>query len=317
MQELRLCQACFRDGATGFAVLDLETTGTGRSCRIVEIALVRLDPQGRITEEWETLVHPGLPIPNGHVHGIDDAMVERAPSFSEIAGILAAKLHQHVLVAHNLRSFDGPILEAHFAEVDGVEISLGKGVDTMPTPRVKLVDLCARHGVELDASVAHTALGDTRALARALQSGMAHLVPAGSAVAVHRNGLLEQSPRTLTRALAAGSKPSSGWTTVPIRLEKGMLFFTTGPKSMSTDTEIKRAEAHAIRLGLTYRKVNSIPKRNPPAFLLSTSLMLENRKMLDVREQGIPVILCRDLMRARIGSSVKGWVYRSKSTSTI
>lgn len=308
------------DGATGFAVLDLETTGMGRSCRIVEIALVRLDPKGRITEEWETLVHPGAPIPNGHVHGIDDAMVQGAPCFSEIAGILAAKLHQHVLVAHNLRSFDGPILEAHFAEVDGVEISLGEGVDTMPTPRVKLVDLCARHGVELDPGVAHTALGDTRALARALQCGMAHLVPARSAVAVHRNGLLEHPARVLTRALAVGSEGSGGssaWTSVPIRLDRGMLFFTTGPKSTRTDTEIKRAEAHAIRLGLTYRKVNSIPKSNPPDFLLSTSLMLDTRKMREARDQGIPVILCRDMMRAGIGSSVNGWVCRGRLTATI
>jgi len=103
------------DGARGFAVLDLETTGNGRSCRIVEIALVRLDPQGRITEEWETFIQPGMPIPNAHIHGIDDALVAGAPSFSEKAGSLAAKLHEHVLVAHILLSFDGPILEAHFA----------------------------------------------------------------------------------------------------------------------------------------------------------------------------------------------------------
>jgi DNA polymerase-3 subunit epsilon len=299
------------DGARGFAVLDLETTGTGRSCRIVEIALVRLDPQGRITEEWETLVHPGIAIPNADIHGIDDALVAGAPSFAEIAGTLAAKLHEHVLVAHNLRGFDGPILEAHFAEVDGIDLSLGSGLDTMPTPRVKLVDLCARHGVQLDPDVAHTALGDTRALTKALQSGMAHLAPADSAVTVGRNGLLAQPARALTRNMVAASSAPSGWTAVLLPLEVGQPFITTGPASTKPDTEIKRAEAHGIRLGLEYRKVNAIPKRNPPAFLLSTSLTLANRKMADARELQVPVVLCRDFMQARCGTSVRAWRYQA------
>ncbi len=292
-------------------MLDLETTGTGRCCRIVEIALVRLDPQGRITEEWETLVHPGIAIPNADIHGIDDALVTGAPSFAEIAGTLAAKLHEHVLVAHNLRAFDGAILEAHFAEVDGIDLSLGSGVDTMPTPRVKLVDLCARHGVQLDPDVAHTALGDTRALTKALQRGMAHLVAADSSVTVRHNGLLAQPAQTLTRKMAVASSAPSGWTAVSIPLEAGQLFITTGPASTKPDTEIKRAEAHGIGLGLEYRKVNSIPIRNPPAFLLSTSLTLANRKMADARELQVPVVLCRDFMQARCGTSVQAWSYQA------
>lgn len=298
------------DGARGFAVLDLETTGTGRSCRIVEIALVRLDPQGRITEEWETLVHPGIPIPNGHVHGIDDELVAGAPSFGKIAGTLAEKLHEHVLVAHNLRSFDGPILEAHFAEVNEVDLSLGEGIDTMPTTRVKLVDLCARHGVVLDGGVAHTALGDTRALVQALRSGMAHLQPARCAVAVQRNGLVEQPCRIHTRAMAANAKPPKGWHAIALQLEAGQMFVTTGPKSVSADTEIKRAEAHGINLGLAYHKTNAIPKRTPPAFLLSTSLNLDTRKMREARAQGIPVVLCRDFLQARDQAPVRAWIYK-------
>lgn len=233
------------DGARGFAVLDLETTGVGRQCRIVEIALVRLDPQGRITEEWETLVHPGIPIPNAEIHGIDDALVAGAPSFAEIAGSLAAKLHEHVLDAHNLRSFDGPILEAHFAQVDGLDLSLGSGVDTMPSPRVKLVDLCARHGVELDPGVAHTALGDTRALTKALQKGMAHLEPAGSAVAVQTNGLLSQPARPLTRAMAAVTTVPLGWKSESFQLNVGQVFLTTGPASTKANTDIKRVKSMA------------------------------------------------------------------------
>lgn len=291
-------------------MLDLETTGVGRHCRIVEIALVRLDPQGRITEEWETLVHPGIPIPNAEIHGIDDALVAGARSFAEIAGSLAAKLHEHVLVAHNLRSFDGPILEAHFAQVDGLDLSLGSGVDTMPSPRVKLVDLCARHGVELDPGVAHTALGDARALTRALQKGMAHLEPAGSAVAVQSNGLLSQPARPLTRAMAAATTVPLGWKSESFQLKVGQVFLTTAPASTKVNTDIKRAEVHGIAMGLEYRKVNSIPKRQPPAFLLSTSLTLANRKMKVAKEMQLPVVLCTDFMKVQSAGSVRAWRYQ-------
>ena len=39
-------------GARGFAVVDLETTGTGQLCRIVEIALQLLSPEGELQQEW-------------------------------------------------------------------------------------------------------------------------------------------------------------------------------------------------------------------------------------------------------------------------
>jgi DNA polymerase-3 subunit epsilon len=303
-------------GAHGFAVLDLETTGLGRNCRIVEIALVRLDPTGRITEEWESLVHPGVTIPNADVHGIDDALVQSAPSFEDIAGSLAAKLHQHVLVAHNLRGFDGPILEAHFATVDGVDLHLGDGVDTMPTPRTKLVELCARHGVVLEADVAHTSLGDTRALAKALKNGMAHLKPAKTAVSVRRNDRVHLPSLQLTRAVARATQPVTRWQPYRVQLEPGQVFITTGPASMKADTEIKRAEAHVTSLGLEYRKVSAIPKRNPPAFMISTSLELSTRKMQDARERGIPVVLCRDVMLARQGATIPAWRYFGSGGTT-
>jgi len=297
------------DGASGFAVLDLETTGIGRSCRIVEIALVRLDPEGRITEEWETLVNPGVPIPNADIHGISDEQVAGAPSFAEIAGLLAAKLHAHVLVAHNLRGFDGPVLEAHFAAVDAVTVSLGQGVDTMPSPRRKLADLCAQVGVELSHSDAHTALGDTRALAAALQRGLAHLQPAEQAVIVSHNGLLAQPCAPLTRAMVPA--PVQQWQPVWIELKPELRFVSTGPPSMKANTAIKQAEAYGIGLGLSYRKVSAIAKRQPPDFLLSTSLTLETRKMREAREQQVPVVLCRDLQKAQIGSRIQAWVHGS------
>lgn len=309
-------QRLLPDGAKGFAVVDLETTGTGSNCRIVELALVRMNADGQIIEEWETLVKPGVPIPNSHIHGIDDDLVAGAPSFADIAGTLAAKLHQHVLVAHKLHNFDGPILEGHFAQVDGIHLSLGRGIDTMPNPRVKLVELCSRHGVDLSADDAHTALGDTRALARALQAGMAHLQPAATAVAVQQNGRLNHPCCLLTRSMAAVAPPTVGWIATEIKLEPGQVFVTTGPQSMASDTEIKRAEAHGTAIGLIYRKTSAIAMRNPPAFLLSTSLTLDTRMMRNAREQQLPVVLCRDFMQTQPGSMVRAWRFHTKHQGT-
>jgi hypothetical protein len=53
------------EGAHGFAVIDLETTGFGAEHRILEIAVIRLEPDGRLKDVWETLVYPGMTIPTG------------------------------------------------------------------------------------------------------------------------------------------------------------------------------------------------------------------------------------------------------------
>ncbi|MEA5414146.1 3'-5' exonuclease [Synechococcus sp. BA-132 BA5] len=134
-------------GAKGFAVLDLETTGTGVLCRIVEIALLLLSSEGEIEQEWSTLINPGWPIPNAAVHGIDDSLAASAPSFQAVAPALSALLEGRVLVAHNLNRFDGPILRHHFWEASEalpeLVLDLGDGIDTMPNPFISLGKLCA------------------------------------------------------------------------------------------------------------------------------------------------------------------------------
>jgi DNA polymerase III epsilon subunit-like protein len=195
-------------GAKGFAVFDLETTSKYPDSRIVEIAIVLLNSDGQMTEEWETLIDPGLPIPNAQFHGIHDSMVCNAPRFEEVAGLLATKLEGMALVAHNLHSFDAPILEAHFRAVENIVIELGRGIDTMPTPRRKLAAVCAAYGVVLDKVEAHTAMGDTRALARAFTNGMGHVQPAESTFLCQSNKLLSQVERVMTRQQALQNRPS-------------------------------------------------------------------------------------------------------------
>src|SRR6185369_16937514 len=106
-------------GAVDFIVVDVETTGTGaiRGDRVTEVAAVHV--RGGVVEPvFTSLVNPGRPIPwfITSLTGIDDAMVRDAPSFSDIAGELAAHLAGRVFVAHNA-AFDWGFLNAEFSRV--------------------------------------------------------------------------------------------------------------------------------------------------------------------------------------------------------
>lgn len=99
------------------AVFDLETTGTyPRSDRIVEIAILRIEPDGASTYKVRRL-NPEMPIPAGAtvVHGIHDEDVAGEPTFRQVAKSLATFLDGCDLVGFNLRWFDLPMLQEEFA----------------------------------------------------------------------------------------------------------------------------------------------------------------------------------------------------------
>ncbi len=87
---------------TGFAVLDLETTGVSyRTDRIVEVAIVQLDADLRETGRWATLVNPQRALTAGEIHGICATDVAGAPTLAEVADDVVALLEGRVVVAHN------------------------------------------------------------------------------------------------------------------------------------------------------------------------------------------------------------------------
>jgi hypothetical protein len=166
--------------ARGFAVLDLETTGTGQLCRIVEIAVLLLSPDGELPQEWTTLIDPGVPIPNAAVHGTDDALAARAASFAKVGPGLLALLEGHVLVARNLDcgclpgSIHDPILRQYLREASSCNqelvVGLGDGINNLPDPVASLGKLCDARRITLIQIEAHTALGDTSAVAASGQN---------------------------------------------------------------------------------------------------------------------------------------------------
>src|SRR5258706_5481157 len=109
------------------AFFDLETTGTDPlRDKIVEIALVRIDPSGD-REATTRRINPGRPIPAEAtaVHGIRDEDVADAPPFSQLARGLLDVLKYADLAGFNVRRFDVPLLDREFRE-GGLDLALAK-----------------------------------------------------------------------------------------------------------------------------------------------------------------------------------------------
>lgn len=89
---------------TDYVVFDLETTGAKcPPCRVTEIGAYRVQ-NGKITDEFHTLINPETPIPFfiTQLTGISDKMVRHEPKFRDIADDFLNFIGDSVLVAHNV-----------------------------------------------------------------------------------------------------------------------------------------------------------------------------------------------------------------------
>ncbi|CAN5492756.1 hypothetical protein BH10ACI3_BH10ACI3_28040 [soil metagenome] len=105
---------------TGFVVFDLETTGAkAPPCRITEIGAYRVK-NGEVTDEFQTLVNPEMPIPRfiTELTGISDDMVAGAPVFADVAEDFLNFIGDSILVAHN-SGFDMRFLNHEISRVFG------------------------------------------------------------------------------------------------------------------------------------------------------------------------------------------------------
>jgi len=144
---------------------DTETTGVKPDKdRIIEIGAY--DPVQDRT--FESLINPECPIPPGAtaIHHITDEMVQKAPSFAEVAKQFAEFCSgEVVLIAHNNDAFDKPFIENEFRRND-VEFPNWPFIDSLKfarkyrpdLPRHSLQHLREYHGIE--ANNAHRALDD-------------------------------------------------------------------------------------------------------------------------------------------------------------
>ncbi|MBT2248216.1 3'-5' exonuclease [Arthrobacter sp. BHU FT2] len=87
-----------------FAVIDVETTGfsPAKGDRVIELAIARVDKNGRIEDEYATLLNPeGRDTGAVFIHGISNDAVKNAPLFSDVLPEVLARLDGAVIVAHN------------------------------------------------------------------------------------------------------------------------------------------------------------------------------------------------------------------------
>ncbi|MER6401576.1 DEDDh family exonuclease [Kitasatospora sp. NPDC001603] len=166
----------------GFAVVDVETTGLGRSDRVISAGLYQLDADGEVTDHWYTLVNPGRDPGPVWIHGLTDDVLAGAPSFPEIADEFAERLRGRVMVAHNAL-FDWNMISREFSRA-GLRAPVDQRLCTMvlsrdlrlPLPNGKLASLAAYFGVRQ--RQAHNALDDARVLAEAFRPSL-HLARSG------------------------------------------------------------------------------------------------------------------------------------------
>lgn len=148
---------------------DLETTGTNISRdRIVEIAMIKMMPDGEILEK-NRKINPTIPIPQetSLIHGIYDEDVKDEPTFKQVARSMADFLEGCDLAGYNILKFDVPMLVEEFLranvefEVDNRLLLDAQKIFHMMEKR----NLTAAYKFYCDKKLenAHSALADTQA----------------------------------------------------------------------------------------------------------------------------------------------------------
>jgi DNA polymerase-3 subunit epsilon len=164
-----------------FAVVDVETSGlNARRHRVLQLAVVTVDADGTVLDEWDTFVKLRWPLGRvgpTHIHGITRPMLREAPRLDAVLDELAGRIGDSLFVAHNAR-FDGEFLlnAARRSRGDSslpnllerrlCTLRMSRRLDVDRVHSHRLVDLCERYDVTLDRP--HEARSDALATAAVL-----------------------------------------------------------------------------------------------------------------------------------------------------
>jgi ATP-dependent DNA helicase DinG len=122
-----------------YVVLDLETTGNSpkKQDKIIQVGAVLIE-DGEITERFASFVNPECTIPPfiEQLTNIKQKMVQKAPTFKQIAPMLIEMLEGSSLVAHNV-PFDLSFLQYELKE-NGFPAFSGNTFDTVELARILL-----------------------------------------------------------------------------------------------------------------------------------------------------------------------------------
>lgn len=158
--------------------LDLESSGTNAATdKITEVACVKMYPSGK-TEEFETLVNPGLRIDKEveELTGITNEMLVKAPGFHRVAEGLFPFLTGCDLCGYNIYNFDLPMLYEEFARV-GYNLDLS-GLNVIDPANIfkkkepRNLEAASKFYSGVSHADAHRAMPDVVALIRVLDGQM-------------------------------------------------------------------------------------------------------------------------------------------------
>ena len=154
---------------------DLETTGISISqSKIVQYGLIGSDKNGEEIR-INSLVNPLISIPLNatKIHGITNDDVNKLPGFRAHIEKLTNLLNGSIVIGHNIKRYDWPILENEFLRcgkeipkpqtiIDTLEIARNK----YPGSSISLDALCKRFRIDNSKRTKHTALIDCELLSK-------------------------------------------------------------------------------------------------------------------------------------------------------
>ncbi|WP_309505511.1 TerD family protein [Streptomyces phytophilus] len=237
--------------AHDWALLDVETSGLrpGQD-RVLSVAVATIDPKGRRTGTYETLLDPGCDPGPVHVHGLTHDRLAGAPKFEEVATRLSGLLEGRVLVAHNAQ-FDYNFLAHEFARARSwlpvsrrlCTLALNRQI-APPTADLRLDTLAAYYGVRQMRP--HDAGDDVRVLAGILRGSLVSAAGLGVPLPlVACPPRQEYRPRVPKTPCAFGNP---GRLTDGAPLVQGMKIAITGETDISREELIARSVAAGLNV---------------------------------------------------------------------
>ena len=175
--------------------LDIETTGFGKTDRIIEFGAILFDSESsKVVGQLETLINPmrNVPEESSKIHGLRSSDLSLAPTFEEIADDLSIFIGDHKIVAHNA-DFDLRFLTQEFARV-GKDIQFKDVTCTYQLTGQRLNVACEQIAFEF---THHSAVEDAKA---SLAIWHNYVIESDKAIQFDSSVQLEQTFRTISRA---------------------------------------------------------------------------------------------------------------------
>ncbi|MFF7634525.1 DEDDh family exonuclease [Kitasatospora sp. NPDC008050] len=293
-----------QESPEGYAVVDVETTGLGRTDRVISAGVYRLDAEGEVVDHWYTLVNPERDPGPVWIHGLTTTMLADAPTFPQIAEELAERLRGRVMVAHNAL-FDWNMISREFSRA-GLRAPVEQRLCTMvlsrdlglPLANGKLATLAQYFGVQQ--RNAHNALDDARVLAEAFRPSLQLALSGGvplpltTCVAVTDLGEDGATPASSASRGSWGSSyrpsrkrlpcpyPNPGRWQQDGPLIQGMRVAITGDTATDREVLEDRAVAAGLHIASSVSRLTSLLVTNEPGSW--------SGKARKARELGTPVL---------------------------